>query len=78
MFSFHTRHTSAVDKVVRGETGMNPRASLAGPGVLVGTAGFFLVLTFLLFRPALTYLVGMWGREDFSYGCFILPEKAHR
>jgi exosortase len=27
----------------------------------------------LLFRPALTYLVGMWGREDFSYAYFILP-----
>ncbi len=52
---------------------MTPRASLAGPGVLVGTMGFFLVVTFLLFRPALTYLVGMWGREDFSYGYFILP-----
>ena len=74
MFSFHTKHPWAVGKAVRGWSRcMTRRASLAGPRVLVGTVGFFLVLTFLLFRPALTYLVGMWGREDFSYGYFILP-----
>lgn len=52
---------------------MIPRASLAGSLAVAGMIGFSLLLTFLLFRPALTYLVGMWGGEDFSYGYFILP-----
>lgn len=52
---------------------MTSRANLNDPRVLAGAIVFFLVLTFLLFRPALTFLVGRWGMEDFNYGYFILP-----
>lgn len=52
---------------------MSSRANIAGPVVFAGMTGAFLLLTILLFRPALTYLVGMWGREEFSYGYLIVP-----
>jgi len=52
---------------------MNPVPIPYKKSVLAATTGLFLVLAFLLFRPALAHLVGMWGREDFSYGYFIVP-----
>lgn len=52
---------------------MSTRTNLAGPMALAGMIGFSLLLMILLFRPALAYLVGMWGNEDFNYCYLIVP-----